>query len=352
VTPIPSTGSVFGTVFDDLNGDGVLNAGEPGLAEALVGLTQNYALRYVTVSQTNGSYVLENVAPGCYQLYEVLAPSGYYATTPPTTVCLSPGQQLTGYNLANRRIPTDTPTPTPSHTPRSGRAYLPLVVQLPPIPTPTPSRTLQPTPAAPTLIPISNPDGDGNYIVIWSSASFASSYTLQEATNPAFADASQPCAGPDTSCPIHDRWAARFYYRVRGHNSSGAGSWSNTQAADVLWEREPNDNARTQANGPIVSGLTYYGAFLDQADLKDYFYFDLLTTHTVELWLTHIPAGQDYDLVLRDANLEQRGLSNNPGNADEHILTGPLPAGRYYVQVYRYGGPGSPQPYHLRGVWQ
>jgi hypothetical protein len=350
-----------------------LNPGEPGLAEALAGLAQNYALRYVTVSQANGSYVLENVAPGTYQLYQVLAPAGYYGTTGPTTVYILAGTHLSGLNLANRRIPTatDTPTPTPTATntrtptltpsatrsrtptltPTHGPAYvyLPLVILLP---TPTPTRTPLPTPAAPNLAPISNPDGDGHYTVIWSSVSFASSYTLQEATNPAFADASQPCAGPDTSCPIHDRWAARFYYRVRGHNSSGAGSWSNTQAADVLWEREPNDNARTQANGPIVSGLTYYGAFLDQADLKDYFYFDLLTTHTVELWLTHIPAGQDYDLVLRDANLEQRGLSNNPGNADEHILTGPLPAGRYYVQVYRYGGPGSPQPYHLRGVWQ
>jgi hypothetical protein len=229
------------------------------------------------------------------------------------------------------------------------------VIQLPTptsTPTGTPSPTPLPTPVAPDLASISNPDGDGHYTVVWSSASFASSYTLQEATNPAFASATQIYAGPDTACPVHDRWAARFYYRVRAHNSSGDSDWSNTQAADVLWEREPNDNARTQANGPIVSSLTYYGAFLNQADLQDYFYFELPTAQAIELWLTHVPNGQDYDLYLRDASLELRGSSDHSGNADEHILTWLLPAGRYYIQVYHRSGPGSSQPYHLRGVWQ
>ena len=64
---------------------------------------------------------------------------------------------------------------------------------------------------------------------------------------------------------------------------------------DVLWEAEPNDNALTQVNGPIVSGLTYYGTFPDPAYFdKDYFTFDLASSQTVDVWMTHIPASYDY----------------------------------------------------------
>jgi hypothetical protein len=120
------------------------------------------------------------------------------------------------------------------------------------------------------------------------------------------------------------------------------------------WEQEPNDDALTQANGPIVSGQTYYGTLSSASDVKDYFYFDLSTPHTVEIWLTNIPAGHDYHLCLRDANLvPEIKCSANSGNADEHILVSGLTAGeRYYVQVYNASRTGSSQPYHLRTVYQ
>jgi len=118
------------------------------------------------------------------------------------------------------------------------------------------------------------------------------------------------------------------------------------------WEIEPNDDALTQANGPIVSGLTYYGQFPSTADEKDYFYFDLTTEHTVELWLTNIGSGHDYNLVLRDANLDEVGYSGEPGSANEHIPPDILPAGWYYIQVYNYGQTGSTQEYHLRVVFE
>jgi predicted secreted protein len=120
------------------------------------------------------------------------------------------------------------------------------------------------------------------------------------------------------------------------------------------WELEPNDTP-AQATGPILSGLIYYGAFPDAADTKDYFYFDLLTARTVELWLSNIPAGQNYTLVLRDDDdpyYTPVGYAPQPGNADEHILTGVLLPGRYYVQVYHDSPGGSTQPYHLRVVYQ
>jgi hypothetical protein len=42
------------------------------------------------------------------------------------------------------------------------------------------------------------------------------------------------------------------------------------------------------------------------------------------------------------------GYSAELGNADEHILTGILPTGRYYIQVYHNSTGGSTQAYHLR----
>jgi len=116
-------------------------------------------------------------------------------------------------------------------------------------------------------------------------------------------------------------------------------------------EVEPPDTPG-QCDGPILSGLTYCGTFPDAADAMDCFYFELSTAHTVELWLTSIPAGQNYGVVLRDSSLVPVGYSANPGNADEHILTGVFQPGRYCVLVYHNSPGGSTQPYHLRVVYQ
>jgi len=103
----------------------------------------------------------------------------------------------------------------------------------------------------------------------------------------------------------------------------------------------------------MLPGEDHFG-LLTAADDRgtDYFFLDLATAGSVELRLTHMSGGQDLDLVLRDASLEivPKGFSGNPGNADEHIATGQLPAGRYYVQVSRAAGDSS-QPYHLWGTW-
>jgi hypothetical protein len=115
------------------------------------------------------------------------------------------------------------------------------------------------------------------------------------------------------------------------------------------WEQEPNGTSAL-ASGPIISDLLYYGT-MPVGDTNDYFYFDLSTSDDVELWLTNIPGGCDYDLVLRDASLTQVGYSGNVGSVDEHVTTGVLSAGRYYVQVYHRSAAGSSEPYHLRAVY-
>jgi hypothetical protein len=213
--------------------------------------------------------------------------------------------------------------------------------------------TVAAAPSRPTLNPINNPGGDGSYTILWTAASGATSYVLQEAakaTVPTEGDFSGVYSGTSTSYSISGQGAARYHYRVKARNASGDSGWSNVEWVDVLWEAEPNDDALIGANGPIVSGLTYYGCFPSGADEKDYFTFDLPAAHSVELWLTNIPSGHNYDLVLRDpANMTGHvGYSGEPGNADEHILTGVLPVGRYYVQVYNRSESGSSQAYHLK----
>jgi PKD repeat protein len=212
-----------------------------------------------------------------------------------------------------------------------------------------------PVPGAPVLQAISNPTGLGSYTVSWTPAdALTASYLLQEAQQGDFTDAVLVYAGTATSHTVSGQGPTRYYYRVLGRNSWGDGRWSNVQAVDVLWEQEPNDDVLIQANGAIVSGLTYYGVISSAADRQDYFYFDLPAAHTIELWLTDIPDGSNYDLYLRaPADLDHPvGTSNKSGNADEHILTGVLSPGRYYIQIYNRSATGSEQDYHLRTVYR
>ena len=123
-------------------------------------------------------------------------------------------------------------------------------------------RNWPPTADAPTLLPISNPDGDHAFTVSWSTVAGAQAYILEEATDSAFSTPAQAYNGPLTQYNATDRGPTRYYYRVKSHNTWGDSGWSNTQSVDVLWELEPNDIAPAQANGPIVSGPIYNGQFL------------------------------------------------------------------------------------------
>lgn len=217
-------------------------------------------------------------------------------------------------------------------------------------------RRWPPPPETPTLQAISNPDDDASYTIRWSASDLATAYVLQEANHSDFSDGGDIYAGPSTSYDVSGRGTARYHYRVKARNGGGDSDWSNVQSVDVLWEAEPNNGRQPddsiQANGPVVSGLTYYGVFPSAADPKDYFYFDLPAAHNVELWLTNIAAGHNYDLTLRDTSLDVVQHSGELGNADEHILTGVLPSGRYYIHMSNASGTGSTQPYHLRVVYQ
>jgi hypothetical protein len=221
------------------------------------------------------------------------------------------------------------------------RLYMPVVMQ----------RWL-PVLDSPALAPIENVDGDGAYSISWSSVSGAVLYILEESSNAMFSDVREISVDSHTSYAVTQRGAGRYHYRVKARNQWSDSGWSASQYVDVLWEAEPNDLAQTEANGPLVSGLIYYGAFPSETDRQDYYYIDLFVAHSVELWLTNIPAEHNYDLVLRDASLKDIEYSGALDNASEHILTGLLPPGRYYIQVYHRSSGGSAEPYHLSTTFE
>lgn len=115
-------------------------------------------------------------------------------------------------------------------------------------------------------------------------------------------------------------------------------------------ETEPNDSI-PQANGPIRSDRLYKGAFLNREDTKDYFMILLKEAGRIRVTLANVPPGHDYNLAVRNqsAAIVDGGYSANAG--DDFVETAVLPPGRYYIQVFNYSGPGTPQPYHLTAVF-
>ncbi|MDR3636948.1 MAG: Ig-like domain repeat protein [Isosphaeraceae bacterium] len=82
----PATGSIQGTLWNDLNGDGARQTGEPALVGRTVFLDQNQdgVLDNGEVSTTtgaDGSYSFSGLVPGTYYVAEVL-PSGWQQSAP------------------------------------------------------------------------------------------------------------------------------------------------------------------------------------------------------------------------------------------------------------------------------
>ncbi|MCM8640114.1 SdrD B-like domain-containing protein [Accumulibacter sp.] len=80
--PIVQTGSIGDLVWEDLNFNGLRDAGEPGIAGVTVKLRDSSGV--VVASDTtngNGFYLFDRVGPGNYQV-EVLAPTGFFFTRP------------------------------------------------------------------------------------------------------------------------------------------------------------------------------------------------------------------------------------------------------------------------------
>ncbi|HET6249141.1 MAG TPA: SdrD B-like domain-containing protein [Tepidisphaeraceae bacterium] len=107
----PST--ITGTVFNDVNQNGVQDNGEAGVSGVSVYVDLNNSGQYVSgdpmaTTDANGAYTITGVTPGSYSLGEIV-PIGYVQTTPasgteiPFTV--TSGQTLTSQNFALQQPP-------------------------------------------------------------------------------------------------------------------------------------------------------------------------------------------------------------------------------------------------------
>jgi hypothetical protein len=83
-------------------------------------------------------------------------------------------------------------------------------------------------PDAPFLYEISNPDGNGEYLVDWSVVAGATDYRLEEDDNPGFSSATERYRGPDNLYQVSNQQPGTWYYRALASNPAGDSPWSNT----------------------------------------------------------------------------------------------------------------------------
>lgn len=104
--------SISGNKFEDKNGNGIWDAGEPGLSGWTIQLVNGGTVIKTTTTQTDGSYKFSGVYPGTYTVTEVLK-SGWKQTAFVGTFEVKTDDVI-GMNLGNHRLgcPTSVPAGT------------------------------------------------------------------------------------------------------------------------------------------------------------------------------------------------------------------------------------------------
>jgi len=87
---------------------------------------------------------------------------------------------------------------------------------------------------APILSPIDNPDGNGDYLVVWSIVTQAISYTLEEDDNAGFTTPIVRYQDTNTQYQVVGQGYGTWYYRVKANPLHGAAPWSNIQSVSVV----------------------------------------------------------------------------------------------------------------------
>ena len=105
IVQIPTTGNISGTKFNDLNANGILDIGEPGIAGIAIylDLNNNSTLdtnEPGTLTDTTGFYQFNNLQPNIYILKEVQQP-GFISTLVPNPVTIVPGLNAENINFGN-----------------------------------------------------------------------------------------------------------------------------------------------------------------------------------------------------------------------------------------------------------
>jgi SdrD B-like protein/type IX secretion system substrate protein len=98
--------SISGTKFEDINGNGIKDGGEPGLPGWRIQLYLGALHVDSALTDGSGNYVLNNVGPGTYSISEQ-PQAGWTQTLPasgaPYLVATQSGQNVTGRNFGNFR---------------------------------------------------------------------------------------------------------------------------------------------------------------------------------------------------------------------------------------------------------
>ncbi len=94
-------GSIAGTKWNDRNGNGVVDAGETGLAGVTIQLWMGIDLKTEVVSGADGAYIFKDLPAGDYIVMEVV-PQGYYPTsTTSRPVALAAGEARVDIDFLN-----------------------------------------------------------------------------------------------------------------------------------------------------------------------------------------------------------------------------------------------------------
>lgn len=125
----PVLGSISGMKFHDMNGDGLLNIGEPALGGWEIVLTMPDGTVLTTITAGNGTYSFGGLTPGTYYVNEV-PQEGWYQTAPPETkpIEIAGGDEVV-VDFGNKMVPqatcVETVNPAGKNIPPAGKTTLP-----------------------------------------------------------------------------------------------------------------------------------------------------------------------------------------------------------------------------------
>jgi hypothetical protein len=108
---------------------------------------------------------------------------------------------------------------------------------------------------------------------------------------------------------------------------------------------EPNDSMM-QASGPLIPGQEYQ-AYISAKDDIDFFYFEIEVPNTVNINLTGIPAGADYDLYLVTGEEDVLSGSANSGEEEERLEYTTSSVGVFYIVILPFENFTDTEPYTL-----
>ncbi len=319
-TPTPSTGVVQGTAFDDRNGSGFMDSGEPGLPGAVLALKQGTAEIYSVISGAGGVFRFGAVAPGQYMLIEKVAPPGYQLSSVSLIFYLSANQSLS-LDVAHRLLASPTPTWTASAT--ATRTWTP---------TRTSTATASDTPTR-TRTPSVTPTRTGSVVP---------TRTFTPTLTPTRRGAFMPLIlQPPRVTPTHTptaTWTATD--SPTPTRTFTPGPTSTPDFFNGVWEQEPNDDYLL-ANGRLRSGTEYHGY---PNDIRDYFSIYVSLPGPIAINLSN-HTGQGVQLQL---------FRESVSNLVDWVLSEPYEIryngapGWYYIYIFTERGYNNTIPYNLR----